>query len=269
MIKWLKIKKQKRYKMNTFKKIICLVLAVCALGILTISCDKPKEEISDKAFYDYDNSRTGKGTDIQAMYVKREIDSMEVEDFEPSNKQSDFVLIKVKNYGEIVVLLRSDVAPATVANFKKLVADGFYNETVFHRVIEHFMIQGGGCIVEKNEDGKGETFKEKESPTIKGEFTSNGFENNLYHIRGVISMARIGEQNNSASSQFFIVHESGYSASMLNGDYASFGYVLAGMDIVDAIAKCKVFGPAESPIPIENVVIESITFVEPIEEKQW
>ena len=261
--------------MNTFKKIICLVLAVCALGILTISCDKPKEEISDKAFYDYDNSRTGKGTDIQAMYVKREIDSMEVEDFEPSNKQSDFVLIKVKNYGEIVVLLRSDVAPATVANFKKLVADGFYNETVFHRVIEHFMIQGGGCIVEKNEDGKGETFKEKESPTIKGEFTSNGFENNLYHIRGVISMAKVYDpvtkvsDPNSASSQFFIIHESGYSASMLNGDYASFGYVLAGMDVVDAIAACKVFGIDEISIPVENVVIESITFVEPIEEKQW
>ena len=261
--------KNKRGKeMNTFKKIICLVLAVCALGLVTISCDNSEEKV-DKAFYDYNNSKTGSGTEFMTMFVKREIDSMKVEDFEPSSKQSDFVLIKVKNYGDIVVLLRSDVAPITVANFKKLVADGFYNETVFHRVIDGFMIQGGGCYFVENEDGKGETLKEKESPTITGEFTNNGVENNLYHIRGVISMARVGGLNNSASSQFFIIHESGYSSSKLNGDYASFGYVLAGMDVVDAIATCRVFGPSESPMPIDNVVIESITFVEPIKNVEW
>ena len=253
--------------MNTLKKVICLILAVCALGLVAVACDT-NDKANDKAFYDYNSSKTGKGTDIKTMYVEREIDSMNVEDFEPSDKQSDFVLIKVKNYGDIVVLLRSDVAPITVANFKKLVADGFYSETVFHRVIESFMIQGGGCIVEQNEDGKGETFVEKESPTIKGEFTSNGVENNLYHVRGVISMARTSVKD-SASSQFFIIHQTGYSSSMLNGDYASFGYVLAGMDVVDAIATCKVFGTNDAPIPIENVVIESITFVEPIEKIQW
>ena len=253
--------------MNTLKKVICLILAVCALCLVAVACDT-NDKANDKAFYDYNSAKTGKGTDIKTMYVEREIDSMKVEDFEPSDKQSDFVLIKVKNYGEIVVLLRSDVAPITVANFKKLVADGFYNETVFHRVIEGFMIQGGGCIVEKNEDGKGETFVEKESPAIKGEFTSNGVENNLYHVRGIISMARTSVKD-SASSQFFIIHQTGYSSTKLNGDYASFGYVLAGMDVVDAIATCKVIGSSDAPIPVENVVIESITFVEPIEKIQW
>ena len=247
--------------MNTLKKIICLFLAICALGLVAISCDK-QEEITDEAFYDYNDSKTGSGTKINTMFVEREIDSMTADQFVVSDKQSDYVLIKVKDYGDIVVLLRGDVAPITVENFKKLVSEGFYNGTVFHRVIKNFMIQGGGCIVVPNEDGKGETFKEKESPAIKGEFTSNGVENNLRHVRGVISMARTSEKN-SASSQFFIIHQSGMSAANLNGDYASFGYVLAGMDVVDAIASCQVFGDANAPIPLNDVVIESITFVEP------
>lgn len=240
-------------------RVICLVLALCALGLALMAC---KKGINDKAFYDYENSNTGKGTDIRMVYVKREIDSMKVEDFEPSDKQSDYVLMKIKDYGDIVVLLRQDVAPTTVENFKKLVSEKFYDGTVFHRVIEDFMIQGGGCIVVKSEDGKSETFEAKESPSIKGEFTSNGFENNLMHVRGVIAMARTSNPN-SASSQFYIVHQSNESSANLNGNYATFGYVLAGMDVVDAIATCKVFGNADAPIPLEDVVIESITFVQP------
>ncbi|MBP3376836.1 MAG: peptidylprolyl isomerase [Clostridia bacterium] len=186
---------------------------------------------------------------------------MKVEDFVPSTKQSDYVLIKVKNYGDIVAVLRSDVAPITVANFKKLTSEKFFDGTVFHRVIENFMIQGGGCIVVKDDKGV-DTFKAKESPTIKGEFDSNGFTNNLYYVRGVLAMARTNVKD-SASSQFYIVHKSNESSANLNGEYATFGYVLAGMDVVDAIATCKTFGDANAPIPIEDVVIESVTFVEP------
>ena len=246
--------------MNTLKKIICLVLALCAFGLVAISCDK-QEEITDKAFYDYKNSKTGSGTEIKTMFVEREIDSMTADRFVASEKQSDYVLIKIKDYGDIVVLLRSDVAPITVANFKKLVSEGYYDGTIFHRVMKDFMIQGG-CITVPNEDGKGETIMEKESAMIKGEFTSNGVENNLHHVRGVISMARTPEKD-SAAAQFFIIHQNGINAANLNGDYASFGYVLAGMDVVDAIATCPVLGEETAPVPVTNVVIESMTFVEP------
>lgn len=254
--------------MKTFAKIVAVVLSICALCIFTVSCDG---KITDKAFYDYNNSITGKGVDIRTMFVEREIDTMKVEDFEPSDKQSDFVLIKVKNYGSIVVVLRSDVAPVTVANFKKLTNEKFFDGTVFHRVIENFMIQGGGCIVVQKTDANGkvtDSFEAKESPSIVGEFNSNGFENKLRHVRGVIAMARTSEKN-SASSQFYIVHQSNESSANLNGDYATFGYVLAGMEVVDAIATCKTFGDANAPIPIEDVVIESVTFVEPIKPLEW
>lgn len=203
-----------------------------------------------------DASVTGKGKDINMNEVKALVDSMSVDDFEACDKKSDYVLIKVKEYGDIVVVLRSDVAPKTVNNFKTLVSDGFYNGTVFHRVIEDFMIQGGGYV---ESDGK---LSKKEADSIKGEFTFNGHENNLRHFRGVISMARVGGKNDSASSEFFIVHETNRSTLALDGSYASFGFVLAGMDVVDAIAACEVNDPgSSSPTPKTTIVIESITFV--------
>ena len=243
---------------------------VCVLCLCTVSCYKAP---TGKAAYDADNSATRKGQDIKMTAVKEEIDSMKAEDFVASSQQSDYVLIKIKNYGDIVVVLRHDVAPITVENFKKLVAEGFYNETVFHRVIEGFMIQGGGCIVAP--EGSKDYFDYKTSEKIQGEFNANGFINNLTHVRGVIAMARVGAASdatdeektaayNSATSQFFIVHETGDSARSLNGDYATFGYVLAGMDVVDKIATCLVLDPdSNAPVPVEDVVIESMTFVEP------
>jgi peptidyl-prolyl cis-trans isomerase B (cyclophilin B) len=252
-------------------RIICALLALVC--ICTVICSCGYKAPTGKAAYDADNSPTRKGTEIKMSAVKEEIDSMKVSDFVPSSQQSDYVLIKIKDYGEIVVALRHDVAPITVENFKRLVAEGFYTDTVFHRVIEGFMIQGGGCIVAP--EGSKDYFAYKEADSINGEFTSNGFVNNLTHVRGVISMARAGapsqatneqikEANNSASSQFFIVHQTGDSARSLNGDYATFGYVLAGMDVVDAIATCQVFDPeSNAPVPVQDVVIESIAFVEP------
>ena len=236
--------------MRKILRALSLILAIAAVIVLA-SCSGPSGAAK------YDVSLTGEGTMIRMSKVKEEVDSYSVEDFIPSEQKSDFVLIKVKNYGEIVVVLRSDVAPATVKNFKKLVSEHFYDGMIFHRVIEGFMIQGGGFT------SVGGQLYGKECDTVKGEFTNNGVINNLTHVRGVISMARAGGLNDSASSQFFIVHETGDSARNLNGDYATFGYVLAGMDVVDAIATCAVAGDANAPKPIVDVVIESITFVEP------
>ena len=232
--------------MKRFIKIISAVLIVAAIAACAVSCG-----VSGKA--KYDTSITGEGTNIRMSVVANEINKYKVSDFEESKQKSDYVLIKIKNYGEIVVALRSDVAPITVANFKSLVSAKFYDGTVFHRVIEDFMIQGGGYTY------VGDKLAERDADTIKGEFTSNGVTNNLAHVRGVISMARATSPN-SASSQFFIMHQ---VSTSLDQKYAAFGYVLAGMDVVDAIATCECEGDANAPVPVDRVVIESITFVQP------
>ena len=130
--------------------------------------------------------------------------------------------IKIKNYGSIKLKLDANTAPITVSNFVGLANDGFYNGLTFHRIIKGFMIQGG----DPNGDGTGGS-----KDTIKGEFSSNGVDNPLKHTRGVISMAR-SQSNDSASSQFFIMHE---DAPSLDGEYAAFGCAYSGMEIVDKI----------------------------------
>ncbi len=158
--------------------------------------------------------------------------------------------IELENGDEIVLELYPDIAPETVENFISLAEDGFYDGTIFHRVIEGFMIQGGGYD---------ENLKEKDADTIDGEFAANGFENSLAHDRGVISMARTAQSMDSASSQFFIMHE--YSPH-LDGQYASFGKVIEGIEIVDEIASVKTGVVAASgmqDVPVEPIIIESIT----------
>ena len=132
------------------------------------------------------------------------------------------VKIEVEKYGTIEVELDADEAPITVTNFIDLVKDGFYDGLTFHRIIDGFMIQGG----DPKGDGTGGS-----NTTIKGEFKSNGVNNNIKHDRGVVSMARSTDPD-SASSQFFIVHK---DSPHLDGDYAGFGHVTSGMDIVDKI----------------------------------
>ena len=134
-------------------------------------------------------------------------------------------VIDVKDYGEIKLDLYPDIAPKTVANFKKLAESGFYDGLTFHRIMDGFMIQGG------DPKGNGTGGSDEE---IFGEFTANGFQNNLSHTRGVISMARNSVSMYSASSQFFIVHK---DSTFLDGQYASFGKVTEGMEVVDQIAK--------------------------------
>ena len=133
------------------------------------------------------------------------------------------VIIEMENGGKIEIELDATAAPITVKNFEKLVSEGFYDGLIFHRVIPGFMIQGGDPLG----NGMGGA-KEK----IKGEFKANGVNNPIKHTRGVISMARAYDPN-SASSQFFIMHQ---NSPHLDGQYAAFGKVVSGMEVVDEIA---------------------------------
>lgn len=143
------------------------------------------------------------------------------------------VEIVVKDMGTIKLELDAEQAPITTKNFVNLAKRGFYDGLTFHRVVENFMIQGG----DPNGDGTGGSGKE-----IKGEFSANGVENEISHTRGTISMGRRNNDNDSASSQFFIVHK---DSTFLDGNYAAFGHVTEGMDIVDKIAE-------NTPVEDEN-----------------
>lgn len=140
--------------------------------------------------------------------------------------KTELIQITMENGDTIKAELYPEVAPKTVENFLKLVDEKFYDGIIFHRVIKGFMIQGG------DPTGTGMGGSEE---TIPGEFTMNGFKNDLIHTRGVLSMARTNMPN-SASSQFFIMHQ---DAPHLDGQYASFGKVIEGMDVVDKIANSK------------------------------
>ncbi|PWJ69670.1 peptidyl-prolyl cis-trans isomerase B (cyclophilin B) [Ruminococcaceae bacterium R-25] len=153
------------------------------------------------------------------------------------------ITIQMKDGGVMKAELYPDIAPATVKNFVDLAAKGFYNGLIFHRVIPGFMIQGG--------DPEG-TGMGGPGYTIKGEFSANGFRNDLKHTRGVLSMARAYDPN-SAGSQFFIMHE---TSPHLDGQYAAFGKIIEGIEVVDKIASTKT---DYNDRPYEDQVIEFMT----------
>ena len=161
------------------------------------------------------------------------------------------IKINVRNFGTMTAELYPEMAPKTVANFLKLIEGGFFEGLIFHRVIKGFMIQGGGYT---------EEMEQKEADSIKGEFKANGFPlNTLKHTRGVLSMARTSIPD-SASSQFFVMH---MNAPHLDGQYAGFGKVTDGLDVLDAIASVETgnYGWYMQDVPAEPVVIESIKVV--------
>ncbi len=196
------------------KKFFCIVLALILLSLSLGSCTSKEE----KAL-------------LEVVSYSEEI--------------TNYVVIEVDKFGYIVVELYPDIAPETVENFQSLVDEGFYDGLTFHRVIKGFMIQGG------DPDGNGTGGSDK---TIKGEFASNGFENNLSHKRGVLSMARSNDPN-SASSQFFICDA---DSPHLDGQYAAFGEVIYGIEVVDEIASVK--KSLANDKPYTNVVIKSMKF---------
>ena len=161
-------------------------------------------------------------------------------------KGNVMIQIEMENGGIIKLELYPDVAPITVENFVNLVSENFYDGLIFHRVIDGFMIQGG----DPTGTGGGGSGK-----NIKGEFASNGVQNDLSHVRGVISMARAPKYD-SASSQFFIVQA---DSTYLDGNYAAFGRVTEGMDVVDEIASVAT---DRNDRPLEDVVIKSIRVIE-------
>ena len=165
-----------------------------------------------------------------------------------SGENGDIMIrIEMENGGVIRLELYPDKAPITVENFVSLAKDGFYDGLIFHRVIKGFMIQGG------DPEGTGTGGAKNK---IKGEFKANGVDNDISHVRGVISMAR-AKAYDSASSQFFIVHQ---DSTYLDGNYAAFGRVVEGMDVVDEIASV----PTDyRDRPLEDVVIKTITVEEP------
>ena len=145
--------------------------------------------------------------------------------------------IEINDYGTISLELDADTAPVSVTNFVTLAKDGFYDGLTFHRIISGFMIQGGDPL------GNGTGGSDTE---IKGEFSSNGVENNIAHERGVISMAR-SQNPDSASSQFFIMHQ---DSPHLDGDYAAFGHVTSGIEIVDQICE-------NTPVQDDNGTVDA------------
>ena len=220
--------------------VICFAVAlVCILGVVAAHII----------------SRSSKKTDAQPgsapvdmAQVKAEINSLQVSDFETSEAETDYVLLTVKDFGQIVVRLRPDVAPISAQNFKELVARHYYDGTTFHRIMPGFMIQGGAGA--------------EELTPIKGEFSSNGVENNLLHIRGVLSMARTTVKD-SATSQFFLMQADN---DTLDGNYAAFGYIVAGLETVDKVCQIELGYNAyngEKSVPQEEVLIESAVFATP------
>lgn len=229
------------------KKFLGILLTmVLVLGTLTAcgSAGNDKSDTSSKA----DSSSSAEVSSSSGT------DSSEAEDSKQSEEKlltgKHHAEIVVKDYGTIKLELDADTAPISVTNFVKLAKEGFYDGLTFHRIISGFMIQGG----DPNGDGTGGS-----DQTIKGEFKENGVENNISHVRGVISMAR-SMDNDSASSQFFIVHK---DSTFLDGQYAGFGKVTDGMEVVDKICKkVKVEDEDGTTLPENQPVIETIKVID-------
>lgn len=203
-------------------KNIRLFIVVLSLSLL-VACNgaEPEEEKETKEVKDTEEKQTFKG----------------------ENEESPIVTMTMENGGEVIIELYPQLAPNTVNNFISLIQDDFYNGLTFHRVIPGFMIQGG------DPEGNGAGGP---GYSIKGEFESNGFSNELEHKRGVLSMAR-SQDPDSAGSQFFIIHE---DSAHLDGDYAAFGQVIEGMDVVDEIVSVPTEGQDQ---PKEDQTIKSMT----------
>ena len=197
-----------------------------------------------------ENSTKENNTENNAENIQNNQISNESEENNMYSTGKHHAEIVVKNYGTIALELDADVAPITVENFANLVNEGFYNGLTFHRIISGFMIQGGDPLG----NGTGGSSK-----TIKGEFASNGVKNSISHVRGTISMAR-SSMPNSASSQFFIVHK---DSTFLDGQYAAFGTVTSGMEVVDKICAETAVEDDNGTVAKNNQpVIEKITMID-------
>lgn len=240
-------KKYQKRIFITIAAIICVVALILVLSSLNDDTNTDSTGTTETTVSDSGEEEDEIATDETEIEDETIVDDTTVsEDFDAS--LTYYADIEIEDYGTITVLLDQEAAPVTVENFVTLAESGFYDGLTFHRIIEGFMMQGG----DPNGDGTGGS-----DETIVGEFTDNGHDNNLSHTRGAISMARSNEYD-SASSQFFIVHED--SSASLDGQYAVFGYVTEGMEIVDEV--CETAEPTDSNGSIasdEQPIITSIT----------
>lgn len=210
------------------KKLTVLFLSMALLSMTIAGCGSSEQ---DTPSADSQETETP-ASDTDTAPDPASADSQEAETSEPDAAESSedlltglhHVEIEIADYGTISLELDADTAPISVTNFVNLAGDGFYDGLTFHRIISGFMIQGG----DPQGNGTGGS-----GTDITGEFASNGIENDISHVRGVISMAR-SMSPDSASSQFFIVHE---DSTFLDGEYAAFGHVTEGIEIVDQICE--------------------------------
>ena len=230
------------------KKLTMLFLCMSLLSMAVVGCGSGEKDAAPA-----ENQKTEDAEPETAQDAEPET----AQDAEPDAADSSeelltglhHVEVEVADYGTIALELDADTAPISVTNFVNLANEGFYDGLTFHRIISGFMVQGGDPL--GNGTGGSDT-------TIKGEFSSNGIENDISHVRGVISMARSMDPD-SASSQFFIVHE---DSTFLDGDYAAFGYVTSGIEIVDDICENTTGQDANGVVPMENrPVIEKIEYL--------
>ncbi len=230
--------------------ISIIILSLLVLCITACGKDSQKPEGKNEGQQkterqEQDSQTTEKPEDNQAGD-----DTADGEKSDTASGGKHHITIEVEKYGTIEAELDADVAPITVENFISLAKKQFYDGLTFHRIISGFMIQGG------DPDGNGTGGSDQ---TIKGEFKNNGVENTISHKRGVLSMAR-SSQPDSASSQFFIVHE---DSNFLDGDYAAFGTVTKGMEVVDQICKDTKVEDRDGTVLAENQPkIKKITVVD-------
>ena len=230
------------------KKSYIIIGIIVALVIVAIVCFAIyNNRIKDNTNTIEPTSQEDNNTE-QNIVNNEENEESEVNDMYSSG--THHAQIVVKDYGTISLELYADIAPITVSNFAKLVNDGFYDGLTFHRIIEGFMIQGGDPL------GNGTGGSDE---NIKGEFAMNGVQNSISHVRGTISMARATSYN-SASSQFFIMQE---DTPSLDGQYAAFGKVTDGIEIVDKICEDTQVEDSNGTVLKENQpVIEKITMID-------
>ena len=232
--------------------IIAVVIAIMiiAMGIYAVVNNNQKDEGKRKNIENTNEESNSTSGNIEKNQVENTQTNNESGEGKMYSTGKHHAEIVVKNYGTIALELDADVAPITVENFANLVNEGFYNGLTFHRIISGFMIQGGDPLG----NGTGGSSK-----TIKGEFASNGVKNSISHVRGTISMAR-SSMPNSASSQFFIVHQ---DSTFLDGQYAAFGTVTSGMDVVDKICEDTVVEDNNGTVAAKNQpIIEKITMID-------
>ena len=236
---------------------VVVVVMLAAIGIYAVinSNSQSKKQLEENSTNiegttNTENSTKENNTENKDENIQNNQISNESEENNMYSTGKHHAEIVVKNYGTIALELDSDVAPITVENFANLVNEGFYNGLTFHRIISGFMIQGGDPLG----NGTGGSSK-----TIKGEFASNGVKNSISHVRGTISMAR-SSMPNSASSQFFIVHQ---DSTFLDGQYAAFGTVTSGMEVVDKICADTAVEDDNGTVAKNNQpVIEKITIID-------